>query len=112
MSKFDQISMKALYEEWNKSGRAGRYFFRPYIKKESTTNHASSVTNVCMKSTESYSVTTTELTKSSESSPSVQTPLDQTPTDSPQCDSSPLDSNTQFSQTLYCGFSRKSSSKT
>ena len=34
LSKFDQISMKALYKEWTKSSRPGKYFFRPYIKKE------------------------------------------------------------------------------
>ena len=33
LSKFDQISMKALYEEWTKSARPGKYYFRPYIKK-------------------------------------------------------------------------------
>ena len=83
-----------MYEEWTKSGRAGRYFFRPYIK-ESTTNHVSSVTNLeCMKSTESCSVS--NVSKTEQSSLSVQTLQDQvTPTDS-----SPPDSNAQFSQTL------------
>ena len=100
LSKFDQISMKALYEEWTKSGRAGRYFFRPYIKKESTTNHVPSVTNLeCMKSTESCSVL--NVSETEQSSLSAQTLQDQkTPTDSRQYDSSLPDSN---SGTLMTG---------
>ena len=37
LSKFDQVSMKALYEEWTKSAKPGKYFFRPYIKKGTNT---------------------------------------------------------------------------
>ena len=29
LSKFDQISMKALYGEWTESAKPGKYFFRP-----------------------------------------------------------------------------------
>ena len=34
LSKFDQISLKAMYEEWTKERKQGKYFFRPYIKKK------------------------------------------------------------------------------
>ena len=93
--------MKAMYEEWTKLGRAGiEVLFPPIHKKNSTTNHVSSVTNLeCMKSTESCSVP--NVSKTEQSSLSVQTLQDQeTPTDSRQYDLSPPDSNAQFSQTL------------
>lgn len=34
LSKFDQISLKNLYDEWVKSEKTGNYFFRPYIKQD------------------------------------------------------------------------------
>ena len=35
-SKFDQVNLKAMVDEWSESKRAGRFFFRPFIKKESS----------------------------------------------------------------------------
>jgi hypothetical protein len=112
LSKFDQISMKALYEEWTKSARPGKYLFRPYIKKEPTPNRVPSLAKEeVVESTETTSVPSTESTSptlpsiSEKSSLSVQPPHHpETPTTDPkdlsQLDSSPLDTNDQFSQTL------------
>ena len=36
LSKFDQISLKAMYKEWTKERKQGKYFFRPYIKIETS----------------------------------------------------------------------------
>ena len=41
-SKFDQVNLKAVVDEWSKSQKAGRYFFRPFIKKESSPSEESS----------------------------------------------------------------------
>ena len=112
LSKFDQISMKALYEEWTKSSRPGKYFFRPYIKKESIPDQVPSPgKEVVLGSTETTVVPSTESTSptlpsiSEKCSLPVQPPSHpETPTtdstDLSQPDSSPPDSNDQFSQTL------------
>lgn len=41
-SKFDQVNLKAMVDEWSESKKAGRYFFRPFIKKESSPSEESS----------------------------------------------------------------------
>ena len=41
-SKFDQVNLKAMVDEWSESKKAGKYFFRPFIKKESLPSEESS----------------------------------------------------------------------
>ena len=35
-SKFDQVSLKAMVDEWSECKNAGRYFFRPFKKRKLT----------------------------------------------------------------------------
>ena len=46
LSKFDQISLKNLYDEWVKSEKPGKYFFRPYIKQDVTPTTMSSENDI------------------------------------------------------------------
>ena len=111
LSKFDQISMKALYEEWTKSSRPGKYFFCPYIKKELLPDTVPSVAKeVVIESNRTSSSSSTEspvTAPTPASVPDQSSLLDQLPshletpaTDLQQPDLSPPDPNKQFSQTL------------
>ena len=104
LSTFDQVSMKALYEEWTKSAKPGKYFFHPYIKKEPIPNPVPSAADevVVIASTIAAPVPSTPPTVSSVPKHSSSQPpshLETPATDSP--DSSSPDSSHQFSQTLW-----------
>ena len=62
LAKFDQISLKSMYEEWMKRNGPGKYLFCPYIKKEPTVNFTCSP-STCPESSPSESPTNEHLSQ-------------------------------------------------